>query len=206
MTHPAASDRIRGNPRRRHLYPHRQGFAAGSDHRSIAHHHQTQDHLRNHRGGGRDRVGDHRVLPRRDGQCGVVRHRRDLHLRDRVPVLRAADRDEHRQARATTMPHPPRCSRTTPTTCRPTGGCCSAITSPRSRARVRWSARCLPCRWVICRAPSGSSSARYSPDVCRTTSCCGSPPDDGAARWVRWSATNSAPSAARPPSSGSSRS
>ena len=54
---------------------------------------------------------------------------------------------------------------TTPTTCRPTGGCCSAITSPRSRARVRWSARCLPCRWAICRAPSGSSSARYSPDV-----------------------------------------
>ena len=30
--------------------------------------------------------------------------------------------------------------------------------------------------------------------------------DDGAARWVRWSATSSAPSAARPRSSGSSRS
>ena len=51
-----------------------------------------------HRGARRRRLGDHRVLPRRDGQRGVVRHRRDLHLRHRVPVLRAADRDEDRQA------------------------------------------------------------------------------------------------------------
>ena len=82
--------------RRRHLYPHRQGTAAGSDHRPIADHHQTQDHLRDHRAARCDRLGGHRVLPRGDGQRGVVRHRGDLHLRDRLPVLRAADRDEDR--------------------------------------------------------------------------------------------------------------
>ncbi len=49
-----------------------------------------------HRRARRGRVGGHRVLPRRDGQRGLVRHRRDLHLRHRVPVLRPADRDEDR--------------------------------------------------------------------------------------------------------------
>ena len=34
--------------RRRHVYPHGQGSAAGSDHRPIADHHPAQDHLRHH--------------------------------------------------------------------------------------------------------------------------------------------------------------
>ena len=41
-------------------------------------------------------MGDHRVLPRGDRQRGVVRHRRHLHVRHRLPVLRAVDRDEDR--------------------------------------------------------------------------------------------------------------
>ena len=65
-------------------------------HRSIADHHPPQDHLRDHRAARCDRVGGHRVLPRGDGQRGVVRHRGDLHLRDRFPVLCPADRAEDR--------------------------------------------------------------------------------------------------------------
>src|SRR3954462_5045409 len=45
---------------------------------------------------------------------------------------------------------PPRCSRTPPTTCRPTGECCSATTSPPSQGRAHWSGRCWPCRWATC--------------------------------------------------------
>ena len=44
----------------------------------------------------RDRVGGHRVLPWGDGQRGVVRHRGDLHLCDRFPVLCPIDRAEDR--------------------------------------------------------------------------------------------------------------
>lgn len=62
-------------------------------------------------------------------------------------VLKADD------ARAT----PARRCATTPTTSRPTGGCCSVTTSPPSPAPARSSARCSPRRWAICPAPSGSS-------------------------------------------------
>ena len=44
------------------------------------------------------------------------------------------------------------------------------------------SGRCWPPKWVICRAASGSSSARWSPVACRTTWCCGFPPGAGGAR------------------------
>ncbi len=92
----AVDGSLRRTRRRHHLHPHRQGSAAGRDHRSIADHHPAQDHLRDHRAARRDRLGDHRVLPRGDGQRGLVRHRGHLHLRHRLPVLRPADRDEDR--------------------------------------------------------------------------------------------------------------
>ena len=111
---------------------------------------ETQDHLRRHRGARRARLGDDRVLPRGDRQRGVVRDRRDLHLRHRLPLLRAAHRDEGRAA-ARRHRHARRASsRTAPTTCRPTGGCCSATTSPRSPAPARSSGPCWPPRWATC--------------------------------------------------------
>ncbi len=79
-----------------------------------------------------------------------------------------------------------------------------AVRSPLRRDRRRGSAgraRCWPCRWAICRAPSGSSSAPWSPAACRTTWCCRSRCAAAAARSARWRATNSAPSAASPRSS-----
>jgi Carbon starvation protein CstA len=53
---------------------------------------------------------------------------------------------------------------------------------------------------------AGSSSVRCSPALCRTTWCCGSPPDGAAARSVRWPATSSAPRAVLPLWSGPSSS
>ncbi len=44
-------------------------------------------------------MGDHRVLPRGDDQRRLVRHRGSLHLRHRLPVLRASHRDEDRLPR-----------------------------------------------------------------------------------------------------------
>ena len=151
-------------------------------------------------------LGGHRLRSRRDGQRGLVRRRGDLHLRHRIPVLRAADRGQDRPS-----PRRPRHSRqksstTAPTTCRPTGGCCSATISPPSPGPARWSGRCWPPRWAICRAASGSSSARCSPAPCRTTWCCGFPPGGAAARLARWPATSSAPSAVPPLWSGPSSS
>ncbi len=54
----------------------------------------------------------------------------------------------------------------------------------------RWSGPCWPCRWVSCPAPSGSSSARSWPAVCRTTWCWRSRHGGAAARWARWPVTN----------------
>ena len=90
----------RGDRRRPHLRPHGHRPAAGRDHRPITDHHEAQDRLRGHRPAGCGRLGGDRILPRRDGQRGLVRDRRSLHLRHRLPVLRPPHRDEDR--------HPPR--------------------------------------------------------------------------------------------------
>ena len=41
---------------------------------------------------------------------------------------------------------------------RPTGGSCSATTSPPSPGPARWSGPCWPPRWATCRGRCGSSS------------------------------------------------
>ena len=156
----------------------------------------AQDHLRNHRDHRRDRVGDDRVLPRGDGQRGVVRHRRDLHLRHRVPVLRAADRDEDRPT-ARRQRHARRALRKRHRlhADRPAG----AVRTPLRRHRRRRSAG---------RPGAGHAdglSAGHHLDHHRRGSrrlCSGlpgavrSPPDGAVALWVRWRATSSARSAA----------
>ena len=49
FTHRRTIGSHRGARRRRHLHPHRQRPAAGSDHRPLPDHHPAQDHLRHHR-------------------------------------------------------------------------------------------------------------------------------------------------------------
>ena len=63
---------------------------------------------------------------------------------------------------------PPLAIMTVSITFRPISTCFSAIISQRSPALVHWSVRCLPRKWVICRARSGFSLARCLPVRSRT--------------------------------------
>ncbi len=83
-THRSDQNRPRSSPRR--------------DHRSQPDDRRQAHHVRCHRRHRRHRLGDHRLRPRRNRQRDLVRDRCSVYLRHRVPLLRAADRDEDREA------------------------------------------------------------------------------------------------------------